>query len=154
MFDLLSRKQVASSYQTLLIPKVLDLDPVEAQAAEVYANELAGLGFIFDWIGPGAVRISELPTHIPPNEAEDLFHQLLSSALNLKTPDMETFRQLWIETAACHMAVRAGQSLNQPQMQGLLDDLMKSERPYSCPHGRPTLIRFTDNDLAKLFKRI
>lgn len=154
LFDLLSRKQVASSYQTLLIPKVLDLDPVEAQAAEVYANELAGLGFIFDWIGPGAVRISELPTHIPPNEAEDLFHQLLSSALNLKTPDMEKFRQLWIETAACHMAVRAGQSLNQPQMQGLLDDLMKSERPYSCPHGRPTLIRFTDNDLARLFKRI
>ena len=77
-----------------------------------------------------------------------------TSALNLKTPDMEKFRQLWIETAACHMAVRAGQSLNQPQMQGLLDDLMKSERPYSCPHGRPTLIRFTDNDLAKLFKRI
>ncbi|MHC1758544.1 MAG: DNA mismatch repair endonuclease MutL [Negativicutes bacterium] len=154
LFDLLSRKQVASSYQTLLIPKVLDLDPVEAQAAEVYANELAGLGFVFDWIGPGAVRISELPTHIPSEEAEDLFHQLLSSALNLKTPDMETFRQLWIETAACHMAVRAGQSLNQPQMQGLLDDLMKAERPYSCPHGRPTLIRFTDNDLAKLFKRI
>ena len=154
LFDLLSRKQVPSSFQTLLIPKIVDLDPIEAQAAETYANELVSLGFVFDWIGPGSVRISELPTHIPTGEVEDLLHQILSSALNLKTPDMETFRQLWIETAACHMAVRAGQLLNQPQMQGLLDDLMKAERPYTCPHGRPTLIRLTENDLAKLFKRV
>ena len=52
------------------------------------------------------------------------------------------------------MAVRAGQYLNQPQMQGLLDDLMKAERPYTCPHGRPTLIRFSEKDLARLFKRL
>jgi DNA mismatch repair protein MutL len=154
LFDLLSQKQSSSSFQTLLIPLIVDLDPLEAQAAETYANELASLGFSFDWVGPGAVRISELPTHLPPNEAQGLFHQILSSALTLKTPDIEVFRQLWIETAACHMAVRAGQLLNVQQMQGLLDDLMRTERPYTCPHGRPTLIRLTEKDLAKLFKRI
>jgi len=154
LFDLLAQKQAPSSFQTLLIPLVVDLDPLEAQAADTYATELSGLGFFFDWVGPGAVRISELPTHLPPQEAEGLFHQILSSALTLKTPDAEAFRQLWIETAACHMAVRAGQMLNQPQMQGLLDDLMRAERPYTCPHGRPTLIRLTEKDLAKLFKRI
>ena len=154
LFDLLSKKQAPAAFQTLLIPRVVDLDPLEVQAAENYVHELAGLGFAYDWVGPCAVRISELPTHIPPDEAESLFHQILSSALTLKTPDTETFRQLWIETAACHMAVRAGQTLNQPQMQGLLDDLMKAERPYTCPHGRPTLIRLTEKDLARLFKRI
>ena len=154
LFDLLAQKQAPSAFQTLLIPLVVDLDPLEAQAADIYATELSGLGFSFDWVGPGAVRISELPTHLPPQEAEGLFHQILSSVLTLKTPDMETIRQLWIETAACHMAVRAGQLLNQPQMQGLVDDLMKTDRPYTCPHGRPTLIRLTEKDLAKLFKRI
>lgn len=154
LFDLLSQKQAPSTFQTLLIPLVVDLDPVEAQVAESYSSELASLGFAFDWMGPGTVRISELPNHIPSQEAEGLFHQFLSSAMALKTPEMETFRQLWIETAACHMAVRAGQTLNLPQMQGLLDDLMKAPRPYSCPHGRPTLIRLTEKDLAKLFKRI
>ena len=154
LFDLLSKKQAPAAFQTLLIPRVVDLDPLEVQAAETFDHELAGLGFAYDWVGPCAVRISELPTHIPPDEAESLFHQILSSALTLKTPDTETFRQLWIETAACHMAVRAGQTLNQPQMQGLLDDLMKAERPYTCPHGRPTLIRLTEKDLARLFKRI
>ena len=154
LFDLLSKKQAPAAFQTLLIPRVVDLDPLEVQAAETYVHELAGLGFAYDWVGPCAVRISELPTHIPPDEAESLFHQILSSALTLKTPDTETFRQLWIETAACHMAVRAGQTLNQPQMQGLLDDLMKAERPFTCPHGRPTLIRLTEKDLARLFKRI
>ena len=154
LFDLLAQKQAPTAFQTLLIPLVVDLDPLEAQAADTYATELSGLGFSFDWVGPGAVRISELPTHLPPQEAEGLFHQILSSVLTLKTPDMETIRQLWIETAACHMAVRAGQLLNQQQMQGLVDDLLKTERPYTCPHGRPTLIRLTEKDLAKLFKRI
>ena len=154
LFDLLAQKQAPSAFQTLLIPRVADLDPLEVQAAETYVQELAGLGFVYDWVGPASVRISELPTHIPPEEAEALFHQILSSALTLKTPDPESFRQLWIETAACHMAVRAGQYLNQPQMQGLLDDLMKAERPYTCPHGRPTLIRFSEKDLARLFKRL
>ena len=154
LFDLLSSQQSPAHFQTLLIPDVLDLDPLEVQAAESFAAELAGLGFIFDWVGPTSVRLSELPTHIPPSEARSLFRQILSAAQSYKVPDIEALRKLWIETAACHMAVRFGQNLNQQQMQGLLDDLLKTPRPYSCPHGRPTLIRFSEQDLAKLFKRI
>lgn len=154
LFDLLSSQQSPAHFQTLLIPDVLDLDPLEVQAAESFAAELAGLGFIFDWVGPTSIRLSELPTHIPPSEARSLFRQILSAAQSYKVPDIEALRKLWIETAACHMAVRFGQNLNQQQMQGLLDDLLKTPRPYSCPHGRPTLIRFSEQDLAKLFKRI
>lgn len=154
LFDLLSSQQSPAHFQTLLIPDVLDLDPLEVQAAESFSAELAGLGFIFDWVGPSSIRLSELPTHIPPSEARTLFRQILSSAQSYKVPDIEALRKLWIETAACHMAVRFGQSLNQQQMQGLLDDLLKTPRSYSCPHGRPTLIRFSEQDLAKLFKRI
>ena len=154
LFDLLSSQQSPAHFQTLLIPDVLDLDPLEVQAAESFAAELAGLGFIFDWVGPTSVRLSELPTHIPPSEARSLFRQILSAAQSYKVPDIEALRKLWIETAACHVAVRFGQNLNQQQMQGLLDDLLKTPRPYSCPHGRPTLIRFSEQDLAKLFKRI
>ena len=154
MFDKLAKKQNSTSFQTLLIPLLLDLDQLEANAAETFSAELAGLGFGFDWIGPGSIRISELPVHIPDSEASCLFRQLLSSALALKTPDIEAFRQIWIETAACHMAVRSGQNLNLPQMQALLDEMGQSERPYTCPHGRPTTIRFTETDLARLFKRL
>ena len=151
---MLSSQQSPSAFQTLLIPDILDLDPLEVQAAESFSSELAGLGFIFDWVGPASVRLSELPTHIPPKEAGALFRQILSAAQTYKIPDIEALRKLWIETAACHMAVRFGQNLNQQQMQGLLDDLHSTPRPYACPHGRPTLIRFTEQDLAKLFKRI
>lgn len=154
LFDLLARRQNPSSFQTLLVPMVLDLDPMEVNAAETYTAELAGLGFNYDWLGPSSIRIAELPVHIPQAEAVTLLRQILSSALALKVPDAESFRQLWIETAACHMAIRAGQSLNQPQMQALLDELGNSERPYTCPHGRPTVVRFTTTDLARLFKRV
>jgi DNA mismatch repair protein MutL len=154
LFDLLASQQSPSAFQTLLIPDILDLDPLEVQAAESFSEELAGLGFIYDWVGPASVRLSELPTHIPPTEAGGLFRQILAAAQTYKVPDIESLRKLWIETAACHMAVRFGQNLNQQQMQGLLDDLLNTPRPYSCPHGRPTLIRFTEQDLAKLFKRV
>ena len=154
LFDLLARRQSSRSFQTLLIPLSLALDPLERQAAETYGAELAALGFGFDWLGPDAVRISELPAHIPQPEAETLFRQILTSSLALKAPDPEAFRQAWIETAACHLAVRAGQPLNRQEMQGLLDDLMRAERPFTCPHGRPTLIRMTGNDLARMFRRI
>ena len=153
LFDQLARKQVPVGFQTLLTPLVLDLDPLEVNAAETFAAELATLGFNFDWLGPASIRLNELPVHIPQHEVPSLLRQLLSSSLTLKTPDAETFRQLWIETAACHMAVRAGQTLNTPQMQALLDEMGRAERPYTCPHGRPTTIRFTPHDLAKLFKR-
>ena len=154
LFDQLAQKQTPTAFQTLLVPLVLDLDPLEVSAAETFASELSVLGFNFDWLSPAAIRISELPVHIPQAEAAGLLRQLLSSALTLKTPDVEAFRQLWIETAACHMAVRAGQTLNLPQMQALLDEMGRAERPYTCPHGRPTVIRFTETDLARLFKRI
>lgn len=154
LFDMLSRQQSSSSFQTLLIPDVLDLDPLEVQAAETFAADLAELGFIFDWLGPASIRLSELPTHIPPTEARALFRQILTAAQSYKVPDIEALRKLWIETAACHMAVRFGQKLNQQQMQGLLDDLLNTPRPYSCPHGRPTLVRFSEQDLAKMFKRV
>ena len=51
LFDLLAQKQAPSAFQTLLIPLVVDLDPVESQAADAYTAELAGLGFLFDWVG-------------------------------------------------------------------------------------------------------
>ena len=154
LFDQLARKQTLVAFQTLLVPLVLDLDPLEVSAAEAFSAELTTLGFMFDWLSPAAIRINELPVHIPQEEASGLLRQILSSALTLKTPDAEAFRQLWIETTACHMAVRAGQSLNLPQMQALLDEMARSERPYTCPHGRPTVIRFSETDLARLFKRI
>ena len=154
MFEQLAKKQAPTSFQTLLLPLVLDLDPLEVSAAETYESELSTLGFGFDWLGPNTLRITELPVQIPEQDATGLFRQFLSSALRLKTPDPESFRQLWIETAACHMSVRAGQTLNLPQMQALLDEMGRSERPYTCPHGRPTVIRFTGTDLDRLFKRI
>ena len=54
---------------------------------------------------------------------------------------------------SCHGAVKAGDSLNIRQMKQLLDDLFHTEKPYVCPHGRPTIIRFTPKELAHLFKR-
>lgn len=153
MYDLLVEQSSPTAYQTLLIPLILDLDPIEVQAAEAFDAELGSLGFHFDWIGPSSIRLNELPNHIPSTEAEELFRQMLSATKSYKSPDAETFRKSWLETAACHMAVRSGQILNIIQMQGLVNNLLQTSRPFSCPHGRPTTIRLNEKDISRLFQR-
>ena len=57
------------------------------------------------------------------------------------------------ETAACHAAIRAGEELNQRQMERLLEQLAQTTLPYSCPHGRPVMVRFGEAELMRWFKR-
>jgi DNA mismatch repair protein MutL len=62
-------------------------------------------------------------------------------------------RHAYLQTAACKAAVKSGDILNIRQLQAILDELCSTERPFSCPHGRPAMIRFGGEDLAKMFKR-
>ena len=58
-----------------------------------------------------------------------------------------------LATTACRAAIKAGEVLNLKQMQILLEELMNTAFPYTCPHGRPTILKFSSEDLAKMFKR-
>jgi len=66
---------------------------------------------------------------------------------------IEKIRRAVLATTACKAAIKAGQELNLRQMEILLNDLSKTAHPHTCPHGRPTIIKFSNNDLAKMFKR-
>ena len=55
--------------------------------------------------------------------------------------------------ASCRGAIKAGHNLNMYQMTTLIEDLFNTEKPYVCPHGRPTIIKFTPDELGKLFLR-
>ncbi len=59
-----------------------------------------------------------------------------------------------VATEACKAAVKGGETLSASEASALLDELMACEDPYHCPHGRPTILTFTKEDLEKRFKRI
>lgn len=153
IFDNIMNSQGPSGRQLLLIPDLIDLDPLEVSFVEENETLLTDLGFSFDWVGPGTLRLHEIPLSLPSNGIASLFREALDASLKLKNPSPSVLRREWIHSASCHMAVRAGQSLNLPMMQKLIDDLIKSTHPFTCPHGRPVIIQMTAEDFAKMFRR-
>ena len=71
----------------------------------------------------------------------------------MHTVSAAEIRQHVLATTACRAAIKAGEVLNLKQMQILLEELMNTAFPYTCPHGRPTILKFSSEDLAKMFKR-
>ena len=86
-------------------------------------------------------------------EAEDLIREILGGLHDLHSVSAAEIRQHVLATTACRAAIKAGEVLNLKQMQILLEELMNTAFPYTCPHGRPTILKFSSEDLAKMFKR-
>ena len=98
-------------------------------------------------------RLMEIPMDIPEKDAEETVREILSDIFERKISSPQEIRQSVIATASCRAAIKAGDELNQHQMQIILDELSRTEHPYTCPHGRPTILKFTSGELAKMFKR-
>nr|WP_040682974.1 DNA mismatch repair endonuclease MutL [Thermosinus carboxydivorans] len=139
--------------QQLLVPRVVDFD--ERDIDLILQNEplFYELGFRLEQIGPRSMRLLEVPSDIPGTEIEGLLREILSALHNMQTPKAHEIRHIFLQTAACRSAVKAGENLNMRQMQALIDELCSTNRPYTCPHGRPAIVRFTSAELAKMFKR-
>jgi DNA mismatch repair protein MutL len=82
-----------------------------------------------------------------------VLRKIVEALLSMHSPTAAEIRHACIATTACRAAIKRGEELNLRQMQIILDELAHTERPYTCPHGRPTILRFESKDLAKMFKR-
>ena len=139
--------------QKLLIPPVLTFDPIESQSVMEAEAILQELGFVLEPIGPDTYRLSEMPADVTVGEAQSLLREALRLLNELRDPSPAALRHAFLQMAACKAAVKAGDPLNIRQLQALLDALCLTDRPFACPHGRPAMIRFSGDDLAKMFKR-
>ena len=139
--------------QQLLVHQVLDFDAQETELLDVHQELLSQLGFDMEASGPNQYRLKSVPADIPVSEAEAIIREILESLNGLHDLTAAEIRHACIATTACHAAIRCGDELNLRQMQIVLDELAHTARPYTCPHGRPTILRFSSDELAKMFKR-
>jgi DNA mismatch repair protein MutL len=142
--------------QNLLIPVSAELGPLEAET--VIANILLfrDLGYTLEHFGGNAFLIRAVPQGLPQGEETQLFFDILDNlkSRNNYQVDKLSIREEFIIMHACKSAIKANQPLTKPAMEELLRQLGETDNPYTCPHGRPTIIQYTGNDLAKAFKRI
>lgn len=140
--------------QRLEPPMVVTVSMMEAEALERYRDAFAGLGFTIESFGGNEYCIREVPANLYGIGERDLFMELLDAVSQENgTMDTEVIASK-IATMACKMSIKGNQRISLMEVEHLLDELMKLENPYQCPHGRPTIIKMSKYEIDKKFKRI
>ena len=139
--------------QQLLVHLILDFSEREAQLIESNMEMFHSLGFGLEPSGPDQYRLIEIPADIPVAEAENTIREILVSLEDMHQLSAAEIRHECLAMTACKAAIKAGFELNFRQMEIILDELNKTAMPYTCPHGRPTILKFSSDELAKMFKR-
>lgn len=140
--------------QRLEPPMVVTVSMTEAEALTRYKDAFAGLGFTIESFGGNEYCIREVPDNLYGIGERDLFMELLDAVSQENgTLDTEVIASK-IATMACKMSIKGNQRVSLMEVEHLLDELMKLENPYQCPHGRPTIIKMSKYEIDKKFKRI
>ena len=140
--------------QPLLVPEVVDLDPVQVERLAAASDLLARGGLVLEAFGDGAVIIREVPAAIGkadiPGIVRDVADEL--SELGVSTSIEERINHV-LATMACHNSVRSGRKLRPEEMNALLREMEATPNAGQCNHGRPTFIELKLTDIEKLFGR-
>lgn len=140
--------------QRLEPPMVVTVSMTEAEALTRYKDAFAGLGFTIESFGGNEYCIREVPANLYGIGERDLFMELLDAVSQENgTLDTEVIASK-IATMACKMSIKGNQRVSLMEVEHLLDELMKLENPYQCPHGRQTIIKMSKYEIDKKFKRI
>jgi DNA mismatch repair protein MutL len=142
--------------QPLLSPTPCDLSIAQAATMEEYAELLESYGFGIEAFGNNTWLLRALPASLADGgkgvtDPVQILLELLD-AIALEQVIMEREDAL-AATIACHGSVRAGMNLTIDEMSALLEQLEATPDPHSCPHGRPTVVRFTEYQLEREFRR-
>jgi DNA mismatch repair protein MutL len=138
--------------QDLLTPKILELDSVKYLSAMNNSEFLSKLGYRFEDFGHNSIKLLTVP-EIFGKLKSVLFLDIISEIATQKKDLLDKDIEETIIMFACKASVKAGDELTIPQINALLKDLARTQNPYSCPHGRPTVINLSIGELEKKFKR-
>ena len=156
LFDKYSKKETdrAIESQNLLLPETLDLSPAQSQAFELIENELTALGFGVMKLSGRTVAIKSIPTDLPASEARNLFREILDTIEPEKGGRAKrTLRDDIAASLACKAAIKINMKLTPEKMQWLIDRLLLTSSPTTCPHGRPVILRLSLKDIERGFHR-
>ena len=152
-YDKLCKSSESIPMQELLMPIHMDVSEEELTLAEEQRDALLDLGFQVDQGGPTSLRIDGHPVDIIESKVPEILQYVFSYMHDHQSPSVAQLRHEMLAYASCRGAIKAGHNLNLVQIDALLNDLFTTDKPYVCPHGRPTIIKFTPDELGKLFLR-
>ena len=144
-----------SDSQQLLVPETFDLTPAQAAVFDDFLPELEKYGFELMRLSGRTVAIRAVPADLPSTEARNMLAELLDTVdAEKKSTARETMRDEIAASLACHAAIKVNMPLAPEKMRWLIDRLLQTSSPTTCPHGRPVILRLSTRDILKGFHRI
>ncbi|HBB98325.1 MAG TPA: DNA mismatch repair endonuclease MutL [Blastocatellia bacterium] len=141
--------------QHMLIPETFDLTPAQAGAFDHVAEELESYGFELMRLSGRTVAIKSTPADLPASEARNVLAEVLDTVdSEKKGAARATLRDEIAASLACHAAIKVNMPLAPEKMRWLIDRLLTTSSPTTCPHGRPVILRLATQDILKGFHRI
>ncbi|MEL1136386.1 DNA mismatch repair endonuclease MutL [Desulfitobacterium sp. THU1] len=140
--------------QMLLIPLPMEFTPGEEEALLEHFLLLNDMGFILEQFGTRTYLLRGIPAYSGPYQGENLLRDFLEQVmLRQIPPSMDQLLEEWIYMLACKESIKAKANLNHMEMEQLIVQLSKTASPYTCPHGRPTMVQLSQEELERRFYR-
>ena len=152
-YDKLCKSSESIPMQSILVPQYSEATDDEMNLVEEERDTLLDLGFDLELGGPTKIKLVGAPVDLVESKAFEILQYVFSYLHEHQQPTKAQLRHEMLAYASCRGAIKAGHNLNMYQMTTLIEDLFSTEKPYVCPHGRPTIIKFTPDELGKLFLR-
>ncbi len=140
--------------QMISPPIIVTLSASEQDFFEEYKESFESLGYKVSSFGGKEYAINGIPDNLFNIDAKKLFLDMISECENINKKDKSEIILEKIASMSCKAAVKGNQRLSRIEIEKLMDDLLSLDNPYHCPHGRPTIIKMTQKELEKKFKRI
>ncbi|MEM1271024.1 MAG: DNA mismatch repair protein MutL, partial [Bacteroidota bacterium] len=140
--------------QQLLFPHTLTFEPADYELLGELLPDLRGLGFDVERFGGTSVVIRGVPADLAVGDERGILDEILQQYKTYQDTLQITGRDNLAKSLSCRRAIKAGQALSQKEMRTLIDELFTCELPYACPHGRPTMIKISLDELDRRFGRV
>lgn len=146
--------KVEPTQQKLLLPIILDYSISDFLLISEKKDLLKKVGLYLEPFGQSSFLVRSHPTWFKAGQEEDTLKEMIDYIINEKNISIAAFREKTAIMMSCKRAIKANHHLDDQQAKELLTRLPNCENPYNCPHGRPVLVKFTNEDVEKMFKRI
>ena len=143
------KNNMSSNSQMMLVPEIYNLTHKESEFVTQNIEMFKIYGFDIELFGSNSVKINGIPDIEYRSKSKNIFLEVLDEMITNERVSLKDVEERFIATVACKAAVKANMDLNQHEVDYLIQNLLKLKNPYTCPHGRPTTIKFSKDELFK-----
>ncbi len=156
MYELISQKfhDDLVSTSELLVPLKIEVPLYEIDLVLSKKDEFAKIGISFEHFGTNTLLIREVPTWIPEYAQVEMVNDIINYLIHNQKVSKDILFDNLAKMLSCKKSIKANMGITTLEVQTLLAKLDQCKNPFTCPHGRPTIIKFTKYEIEKLFKRV